>query len=54
MFDGFHIQGFAVRYAPGALLTLGVLGLVAFLAAGWFIVENPTQKWMLTGGTPMT
>ena len=33
IFDGFHIQSFAARYAPGALLTLGVLGLVAFLAA---------------------
>ena len=21
---------------------------------GWFIVENPNLKWMMTGGTPMT
>ena len=21
---------------------------------GWFIMENPKQKWMRTGGTPMT
>ena len=21
---------------------------------GWFIMENPIYKWMMTGGTPMT
>ena len=24
------------------------------LPNGWFIMENPKQKWMMTGGTPMT
>ena len=22
--------------------------------AGWFMIEHPKQKWMMTGGTSMT